>query len=258
MNSSQTETTGQSHTVEPRLLPSRRTTGKIGGRPEALGDCWSGAVAVGSGSGDRWPHRRSMESLPVDAVYDASSALPCCYKSPDTVDPVRRADDELNADRIAHGCTRCRGLGVGGRCVRILGQVERQRRLPAQRGAVHAFAGVSHFPDASPGGPRVIPNWIKPHAPAFLSAQKACAKFLGGGGSPRAATASEKVALLNLERCIRAHGLANFSDPTTSPPPAPPPGSHTGNAVGIDGVCLVFPPKSPELRRQREAIRKGR
>ncbi len=153
MNSSQTETTGQSHTVEPRLLPSRRTTGKIGGRPEALGDCWSGAVAVGSGSGDRWPHRRSMESLPVDAVYDASSALPCCYKSPDTVDPVRRADDELNADRIAHSCTRCRGLGVGGRCVRILGQVERQRRLPAQRGAVHAFAGVSHFPDASPGRP---------------------------------------------------------------------------------------------------------
>ena len=109
--------------------------------------------------------------------------------------------------------------------------------------------GVSNFPDPSPGGPSVIPNWINPHAPAFLSAQKACAKFLGGGGSPGAASTSEKVALLNLARCMRAHGLPNFPDPTTSPPPAPPPGSHTGNAVGIGGVYLVFPPQSPALKR---------
>jgi hypothetical protein len=109
--------------------------------------------------------------------------------------------------------------------------------------------GVPNFPDPSPGGPSVIPNWIKPQAPAFLSAQKACAKFLGGGGRPRAAAASEKFALLNLARCMRDHGLPNFPDPTTSPPPAPPPGSHTGNAVGIGGVYLVFPPQSPALNR---------
>ena len=45
--------------------------------------------------------------------------------------------------------------------------------------------GVPNFPDPSPGGPSVIPNWINPQAPAFLSAQKACAKFLGGGESRR-------------------------------------------------------------------------
>ena len=109
--------------------------------------------------------------------------------------------------------------------------------------------GVSNFPDPSPGGPSVIPNWIDPHAPAFLSAQKACAKLLGGGGTPGRASASEKVALLNLARCMRAHGLPTFADPTTSPPPAPSPGSHTGNPVGIDGVYLVFPPESPALNR---------
>ena len=109
--------------------------------------------------------------------------------------------------------------------------------------------GVPNFPDPSPGAPSVIPNWINPDAPAFLSAQKACAKFLGGGRSPRRASASERVALLNLARCMRAHGLPSFADPTTSPPPAPPPGTQTGNAVGIAGVYLVFPPESPALKR---------
>jgi hypothetical protein len=97
--------------------------------------------------------------------------------------------------------------------------------------------GVPNFPDPKPGGPSVIPNWINLQAPAFKSAQKACAHFLGGGGgSPAAGAASEKLALLSLAKYMRSHGFSNFSDPTTSPPPAPPPGSHTGNAVGIDGA----------------------
>jgi hypothetical protein len=109
--------------------------------------------------------------------------------------------------------------------------------------------GVPNFPDPSPGGPSVIPNWINPQAPAFLSAQKACAEFLGGGESRGAGPESEKLALLNLAKCMRAHGLPNFADPTASPPPAPPPGSHTGNAVGIGGAYLMFPPQSPALKR---------
>ena len=114
---------------------------------------------------------------------------------------------------------------------------------------MHALARRDELPRPEPGGPSVIPNWINPHTPAFVSAQRACAKFLGGGASPGAASASEKVALLNLARCMRAHRLPNFPDPTTSPPPAPPPGSQTGNAVGIGGVYLVFPPQSPALKR---------
>jgi hypothetical protein len=113
--------------------------------------------------------------------------------------------------------------------------------------------GVPNFPDPSPGGPSVIPNWINPQAPAFVSAQKACAKFLGGGGGHGTGAASEKLALLKLAKCMRGHGLPNFSDPTTSPPPAPPAGSHTGKAVGIGGVFLVFPPQSPALKRAAAA-----
>ena len=109
--------------------------------------------------------------------------------------------------------------------------------------------GVPNFPDPRPGGPSVVPNWINPDAPAFLSAQKACAQFVGASGSPRATPANERVALLNLARCMRAHGLPSFPDPTTSPPPAPAPGTHAGNAVGIGGVYLEFPPQSPALKR---------
>ena len=109
--------------------------------------------------------------------------------------------------------------------------------------------GVPNFPDPRPGDPSVIPNWINPQAPAFVSAQQACARFLGGGGRPGAGAESEKLALLKLAKCMRAHGLPNFPDPTTSPPPAPPLGSHTGNAVGIGGDYLVFPAQSPALKR---------
>ena len=109
--------------------------------------------------------------------------------------------------------------------------------------------GVPNFPDPSPGGPSVIPNWINPQTPAFRSAQTACAKFLGGDGSRASRPESEELELLNLAKCMRAHGLPSFPDPTTSPPPAPPSGTHTGNAIGIAGVYLVFPPQSPAVKR---------
>jgi hypothetical protein len=113
--------------------------------------------------------------------------------------------------------------------------------------------GVPNFPDPSPGGPSVIPNWINPQAPAFRSAQTACAQFLRGSGSPASSSESEKLELLSLAKCMRAHGLPSFPDPTTSPPPAPPPGSHAGNAIGIGGAYLVFPPQSPALTRAAAA-----
>lgn len=109
--------------------------------------------------------------------------------------------------------------------------------------------GVPSFPDPTAGGPSVIPNWINPQAPAFQTAQKACAKFLGGGSGQGSASESRKLELLNLAKCMRKHGLPSFPDPTTSPPPAPPPGSHTGNVVGGAGVYLALPPQSPALKR---------
>jgi hypothetical protein len=115
--------------------------------------------------------------------------------------------------------------------------------------------GVPSFPDPGPGGPSVIPNWMNPQAPAFLTAQKACAKFLSGGHGQGPASESQKLELLNLAKCMRTHGLPSFPDPTTSPPPAPPPGTHTGNAIGIGGAYLALPPQSPALKRAAAACR---
>ena len=77
--------------------------------------------------------------------------------------------------------------------------------------------GVPNFPDPKPGGPSVIPNWINPQSPAFLSAQKACAKFLDSGPtSSGAARQSEKVTLLSTSR--RACGRMALPTSRTRPP----------------------------------------
>jgi hypothetical protein len=74
----------------------------------------------------------------------------------------------------------------------------------------------------------------------------------GSSGKPGGTSGSRDPALLEAQ-CMRSHGVPNFPDPTTSPPPAPPPGSHTGNAIGIGGAYLVIPPQSPALKRAAAA-----
>jgi hypothetical protein len=110
--------------------------------------------------------------------------------------------------------------------------------------------GVPNFPDPSPGGPSVIPNWINPQAPAFRSAQKTCAKLLPSGSGPGSLSESRKLELLKLAKCMRTHGLPSFPDPTTAPPQ---PTSHTGNVIGIGGSYLALPPQSPALKRAAAA-----
>jgi hypothetical protein len=84
--------------------------------------------------------------------------------------------------------------------------------------------GVPSFPDpASPASDKEfllgqIPG-INTQAPAFLSAHTACKHLLPGGGSAsQGATAQVMAQLLRISRCMRAHGLAAFPDPTASAP----------------------------------------
>jgi hypothetical protein len=116
--------------------------------------------------------------------------------------------------------------------------------------------GVPNFPDPSPGGrlPNV-PQSINTAAPAFRSAQDACAKLMPGASGPAAASDNESRAsgLLAVARCIRSHGFPNFPDPTTAPPPPPPPGARSGTAIGGPGAYLAFPPSSPALARATAA-----
>jgi hypothetical protein len=95
--------------------------------------------------------------------------------------------------------------------------------------------GVPNFPDPSSTGGLIIPNDISTSAPAFESAQAACAKLAQSPGGQGTAAESRKLQLLALAKCMRSHGVPSFADPTNSPPPP-----SSGNAVGGNGWYLAL------------------
>jgi hypothetical protein len=102
--------------------------------------------------------------------------------------------------------------------------------------------GVPSFPDPGSGGGIQLPPGINPFSPGFKDAQRSCGKLLPGGGPGRGGTASEsqKLSMLHLSECMRAHGLPGFPDPTTTlPPNGPPP--NTAIAFGRPGLVLIVP-----------------
>jgi hypothetical protein len=84
--------------------------------------------------------------------------------------------------------------------------------------------GVSGFPDpTAPGAAKEfilsqIPG-VDTRSPAFRSAHGACVHLLPSNGpNAQRATVQVMTQLLRTSRCMRAHGVAEFPDPTTSPP----------------------------------------
>jgi hypothetical protein len=97
--------------------------------------------------------------------------------------------------------------------------------------------GVPSFPDPRSGDPLRIPSDISAQSPAFKHAQTACARLEPGGESSGRSSESQRLELLNVARCMRAHGVPDFPDPSSSPPPP-----ADGNAIGGDGVYLAVGP----------------
>jgi hypothetical protein len=137
------------------------------------------------------------------------------------------------------------------RRVRILTPIDHHAHRSDAAAVTYAHClrghGVPNFPDPSPGAPVSIPSDIDADAPAFKSAQAACAKLLPAGRRSASSSESWRVQLLAVARCMRQHGVPTFADPTSSPPP---PGH--GNVMGAGGVYLATGPpasqQSPSFR----------
>lgn len=109
--------------------------------------------------------------------------------------------------------------------------------------------GVPNFPDPSAAGGLIIPNDINAESPAFRSAQQACGKLAQPSASQPGASQSRKLQLLALTRCMRAHGVPSFPDPTNLPPPP-----SSGNAIGGNGWYL---PLGTAQERQSPAYKRA-
>jgi hypothetical protein len=107
--------------------------------------------------------------------------------------------------------------------------------------------GLPEFPDPSASGGLVIPNDIDTQSPAFKTAQQACGHLAQGSGSA-SSPESAQLQLVALARCMRAHGVPGFADPTRSPPPP-----SRGNVLGGNGWYLALGTgqerQSPAYRR---------
>lgn len=83
--------------------------------------------------------------------------------------------------------------------------------------------GVPSFPDPSPGGGfsfHVTPAVMS--SPAFRAAQAKCQRFMPGGGplSPGSPPSARTMARLRrIASCMRLHGVPQFPDPLSTPPP---------------------------------------
>jgi hypothetical protein len=136
-------------------------------------------------------------------------------------------------------------------CVPVIagcGSSSEPKHAAAAGGSGLAFAscmrahGVPNFPDPSSGGGIQISSssGINPFSPAFKTAQSQCAKLLPGGGPGAHGPPSEqaKQQMLAVSKCMRAHGVSGFPDPTLSPPANP---GADSIAMGRGGVFLAVP-----------------
>ena len=111
--------------------------------------------------------------------------------------------------------------------------------------------GVRTFPDpeqAAGGGIQVAGSraGLKPDSPVLVSAQRSCRRLLPGGGRPP--TGAERqwglARMLQSSRCMRAHGVPRFPDPTLSPPA----GRAGYSRIVSNGVAWLAVPDSIDVR----------
>jgi hypothetical protein len=109
--------------------------------------------------------------------------------------------------------------------------------------------GVSSFPDPDgQGGIHLdASTHINPFSPSFRAAQARCHKLLPGGGPPAHVSEQQKERLVHVAECMRAHGVSEFPDPTTTPPTSPQNYSLIEGIGGLDGGLFLLIPKTIDV-----------
>jgi len=105
--------------------------------------------------------------------------------------------------------------------------------------------GVPSFPDPGSGpGPQF--SQVS-SSPAFLTAQKACQKYLPNDGQPPAMSEAQRERAVAFSKCMRTHGEPDFPDPILGAPKGSSP------SLDLRGMTFQFPsglnPASPAFRQ---------
>jgi hypothetical protein len=90
--------------------------------------------------------------------------------------------------------------------------------------------GISNFPDPTqgpggqglsismtPGSAALTVQGVTFSGPAFEKAEQSCRRYLVASGPPPQLSASGRAQLVAFAKCMRAHGVPRFADPTTGP-----------------------------------------
>src|SRR5262245_27861775 len=90
-------------------------------------------------------------------------------------------------------------------------------KLGAQFSSCMRKHGVQNFPDPNSQGAIQLSSGmgINPNSPTFRSARSACQKLLPNGGQPTPQQqAQRQQQMLAFSKCMRAHGIEDFPDPS--------------------------------------------
>lgn len=109
--------------------------------------------------------------------------------------------------------------------------------------------GVPSFPDPDANGNIAVTpgSGLDPQSPSFEAAQKACGKYMPGGGSPPAMSESERLKAFAFAKCMRSHGVPGFPDPELGAPNSNTP------VLALQGMYFQLAPgltpQSPSFRQ---------